>query len=454
MRRAVGAPGGGASRSRGLAAVALCLLALGPGAAPSRAARRGSAVAAPASTAPRTMTAAALAQASADAYMPLARAPAAQTATAFGGVLAGAYAVSYEDAFESPTLPAVVDDHGDAWLVAAGAGAGKAQRLEQVSPAGAVLWSTPLPATVGLVAGNGDVLVLEGGDGRYALFDVATRTTTTISPPYLQPAQDGTLNIKTTVGVVGSVVVLATSQYTANGEGVATQAGVVQVYRADGALLRAFSLPHRRIAAQPGYPNDSCRIASLGPVAYLAWNDLPSGSQAGVYEITAAGQVFGSFAVAAAFSAGTASQIAAVPGGRLLVRNAQTGWAELVAVAPRGLRTLWRRRLAGGAMLFAGRVVLTAGAALRLYRLDTGALAARSAAGPGYVLQPVVAGPFGVVAEAKSPTRPPALLLIDPAGAVAWRVALRSGRMFPLATTVGGDPAIYLGPNLPVLVWR
>lgn len=125
----------------------------------------------------------------------------------------------------------------------------------------------------------------------------------------------------------------------------------------------------------------------------------------------------------------------------------------MVSVQSRGIHTVWRRTVYGGAARLGGTYVVTAGSMLRAIRVTNGTVAFTTRL-QGFSLQPLVAGPFGVVAEAKSVSQSPQLVLVNPAGHVVWRKTLGTGRMFPLPTTVVGNPAIYLGPNLPVLVWR
>jgi hypothetical protein len=383
-------------------------------------------------------------------YLPIACEPVTQAATAFGGALAPAYAVAYETVFENPALPAVVDDRGNAWVVTQAA---TGPSLEQVSPAGTRLWATALLGDASLVAGDSEVLVLRDASGRYVVFDTGTHRMTTVTPPDYEQAQAGQVNLRTVVGVVGGLAILETSQATGNGEGEATQPGSVAIERADGALVRVFDLPHKAVAAQPDEANDTSRIATFGAEAYLAWNDAPAGDQAGVFEIAASGQVDGSFAVPSTFAAGTSCDALALPNGQLLLRNVSTGAAALVSVRTGGVHVIWRRTIPGGAARLGGAYVVTAGATLRGFRLRDGA-AVFAVSIPGYSLQPLVAGPFGVVAEAKSVSRSPQLVLVSTAGRIVWHKAVATGRMFPLATTVAGNPAIYLGPNLPVVVWR
>lgn len=383
-------------------------------------------------------------------YVPIGCEPVTESTTAFGGVLVAAYAASYQMVFLNPELPAAVDDHGDAWQIAE---TSSGARLEQVSPAGKGLFSTSLPTNAGLVAGDSQAIVLKDSNGQYTLFDTVTHQRTAIAPPGFEQAQAGQFNLITSVGVVGDLAILETSQATGNGEGVATQPGQVRIYSADGTPVRAFTLPHRKVAAQPDQPDDSSRIVRYRGVAYLAWNDVPAGNQAGVFAITSSGQVLGSFPVPTAFTHGTGSEALALPDNRLLLSDPSTGTAELVSVQRSGLHTVWRRILYGGAARLGGKYIVTGGSTLRAIRVNNGRVAFTSRL-QGYTLEPLVAGPFGVVAEAKSVSRSPQLVLINLAGHMVWRRSLRTGRMFPLPTTVAGNPAIYLGPNLPVLVWR
>jgi hypothetical protein len=395
------------------------------------------------------LKASAFAAASTTGYMPISCAPVAEAVGAFGGALAGGYALAMAD----NTLPAVVDQNGDAWMVTGSPAGPDPQNLQQVSPSGTELWVTTLPATAGLVAGDSDVLVLKDSNGEYTIFNTATHQRTTISPPYYQQAQNGGININTSVGVVGAFAVLETSEYTGNGEGVATQNGTVQVYNANGALVRRFQLPHRSLSVQPDQPVDSAQVVTYGSNAYVVWNDAPAGNQAGVFTVTASGTVLGSFSVPVEVTGQGSGTVLALPSGNLLLTNPATGESALVSVESRGARTIWRRTVYGGAPRFGGNYIVTAGSTLREYRLSNGTLALGTSL-HGFSLEPLVAGPFGVVAEAKSASQAPQLLLINPAGEVVWRRTLSTGRVLPLPATVSGNPAVYLGPNVPLVVWK
>ncbi|MCL6596704.1 MAG: hypothetical protein K6V73_10960 [Firmicutes bacterium] len=413
----------------------------------AKASRRGPAVHACSSRVGHQATA--LAAASATGFMPFSCAPVAEEVDAFGGALAGGYALATADG----TLPAVVDEHGNAWVVTGSPVGPHPQALEQVSPSGTQLWVASLPATAGLVAGDSEVLVLKDSDGEYTIFDTLTHRMSTIRPPDYQQAQNGGININTSVGVVGAFAVLETSEYAGNGEGVATQNGTVEVYNANGALVHRFQLPHRSLSVQPDQPVDSAQVVTYGSNAYVVWNDAPAGNQAGVFTVTASGMVLGSFSVPVEVTGQGSGTVLALPSGHLFLTNPATGKSALVSVNSRGVRTIWRRTVYGGAPRFGGNDIVTAGNTLRAYRLVDGSLAFEARL-RGFSLQPLVAGPFGAVAEAKSVRQAPELVLVDPEGKIVWRRTLRTGRLFPLAVDAAGSPAVYLGPNLPLVVWK
>lgn len=100
-----------------------------------------------------------------------------------------------------------------------------------------------------------------------------------------------------------------------------------------------------------------------------------------------------------------------------------------------------------------GHNIVTAGNELRDYRVSNDTLALATSL-HGFSLRPLIAGPFGVVAEGKSASQSPQFWLFNPAGKVVWRRTLNMGRVLPLPATVGGSPAVDLRPNLPVVVWK
>jgi len=242
--------------------------------------------------------------------------------------------------------------------------------------------------------------------------DLATGRSTVVRLPWYAHTQAGDFGAQSTVAVVGSLAVIATSATIGSGDSFPGKTWAeVGVYDARGRRVRQFAIAGRGPDLTYDRPLMQTWIATAGNTAYLLYSDGPSGgARAGLYRITAARRLTGPYRLRRLAPPGAYPDgLVALPGGRVLVETSAAGadasCVALFAFARRRLHRLWRRDIPGASPVQAGPDLVTLGpgldygatyTAIHLVAWRTGRTVATVRA-PGGWLRPVAMGPFGVI---------------------------------------------------------